>query len=91
MNQIYFMFIVRLEAVIPPVPRSPEALDAKWLPEHVFPLADIWEPMRHFDMSEMFERVRAGRFEFYQRTDDFNRVISEHGSVRYLRIGRAKT
>jgi ADP-ribose pyrophosphatase YjhB (NUDIX family) len=90
-NQVYLAFIARLDVMAEPTPCAPEALDARWFPQHAFPLSDIWEPMLHFNMTEMFERVRAGRFEFYQRTDDFDRVISEREQVRYLRRTRAKS
>jgi ADP-ribose pyrophosphatase YjhB (NUDIX family) len=89
-NQVYLMFIAYLDVRVEPVPAPPEALDARWFPESAFPLEDIWEPISHFNMAELFERVRAGRFEYYQRTDDFHRVISEHQQVRYLRRGRVK-
>jgi ADP-ribose pyrophosphatase YjhB (NUDIX family) len=89
-NQIYLMFIAYLDVMALPAPHSPEALDACWFPESAFPMPDIWEPISHFNMAELFERVRVGRFEFYQRTDDFHRVISERQQVRYLRRGRTK-
>jgi ADP-ribose pyrophosphatase YjhB (NUDIX family) len=87
-NQIYLMFIAYADAITPPLPRAPEALDARWFPQSAFPMPDIWDPISHFDMTELFDRVRLGRFEYYQRTDDFHRVISEHQEIRYLR--RAK-
>ena len=84
-NQIHLMYITQLETRVPLQPQAPEALDARWFPETAFPLADIWEPIARFEMSQLFERVSAGRFEFYQRTDEFHRVISEKQQVRYLR------
>jgi ADP-ribose pyrophosphatase YjhB (NUDIX family) len=89
-NQVYLMFIAYLDVRVEPMPAAPEALDARWFPESAFPLQDIWEPISHFNMAELFGRVRAGRFEYYQRTDDFHRVISERQQVRYLRRGRVK-
>jgi ADP-ribose pyrophosphatase YjhB (NUDIX family) len=89
-NQVYLMFIAYLDVTVQPAPRPPEALDARWFPESAFPLPEIWEPISHFNMAELFERVRAGRFEYYQRTDDFHRVISERQQVRYLRRDRGK-
>jgi ADP-ribose pyrophosphatase YjhB (NUDIX family) len=89
-NQVYLMFIAYLDAMVLPAPRPPEALDARWFPETAFPMRDIWEPISHFNMAELFERVRVGRFEYYQRTDDFHRVISERQQIRYLRRGPVK-
>jgi ADP-ribose pyrophosphatase YjhB (NUDIX family) len=84
-NQFYLAFIVRLDTRVNLRPTAPEALDAQWFPRTAFPLADIWDPMLRFDMSEMFGRARSNRFEFYQGTEDFNRVISQDDQVRYLR------
>jgi 8-oxo-dGTP diphosphatase len=87
-NQIHLIFIARLDSIIAPQPAAPEALDARWFPQNAFPLKDIWEPISRFNMDLMFERVRAGRFEYYQRTDDFHRVISEREEITYLRRGK---
>jgi hypothetical protein len=84
-NQIHLMFIAQLDTRAQLQPKAPEAVDARWFPETAFPLAEVWEPIARFEMSELFDRVRAGRFEFYQRTDEFHRVISEKQQVRYLR------
>lgn len=89
-NQIHLMFIAYSDDMALPVPRPPEALDARWFPQSAFPMPDIWEPISNFDMTELFERVRLGRFEYYQRTDDFHRLIYEHQQIRYLRRGRVK-
>jgi ADP-ribose pyrophosphatase YjhB (NUDIX family) len=84
-NQVYIMYITKLEKMLPLSPALPEALDARWFSEKDFPLPEAWEPFARFDMTELFERVRAGRFEYYQRTDEWHRVISERGQVRYIR------
>lgn len=84
-NQVHLMFIAQLDGRVELEPNAPEALDARWFPETAFPLPATWEPIARFNMSELFERVRAGRFEFYQRTDEFHRVISAGQAVRYLR------
>jgi ADP-ribose pyrophosphatase YjhB (NUDIX family) len=84
-NQVYFSFLVRLDGIVALRACAPEALDARWFPEQAFPLSDIWEPFAEFDMSILFDRMRAGRFEFYQRTDDFVRVFSERERITYLR------
>lgn len=89
-NQVYLMFIAYLDVMVPPTPNAPEAIDARWYPRSAFPLSDIWEPISHVDMSQLFERVRRRRFEYHQRTDDFHRIVSEGETVRYLRRGPLK-
>jgi 8-oxo-dGTP diphosphatase len=85
MNQLYIMFLVRLERLEALTPRAPEALDARWYPRNAFPLRDIWEPFERFDMAALFDRVSRRRFEYYQRTDGFIRVISGDEEITYLR------
>jgi hypothetical protein len=70
--------------MVEPRPRAPEALDARWFPEQAFPMKEIWEPSFDFDMVAVFERLRAGRFEFFQRTDQFLRMISDGQRVTYI-------
>jgi 8-oxo-dGTP pyrophosphatase MutT (NUDIX family) len=86
-NQIYLTFLVRLDALIEPHAQAPEALEARWFPEKAFPLSDIWPPLSKVDMSVHFDRLRAGRFEFYQRTDEVVRLFSEGECFTYLRKG----
>jgi ADP-ribose pyrophosphatase YjhB (NUDIX family) len=83
-NQVYVAFLARLNSRSMPVPRAPEALDARWFPETAFPLGDIWAPSYEFDMQAVFARLRAGRFEFYQRTENFLRLISDGERITYL-------
>jgi ADP-ribose pyrophosphatase YjhB (NUDIX family) len=84
-NQVYLMFLVKLGVMQRLQPMLPEAMDARWVRRGDFPLADIWEPFTGFDMAPLFDRVKAGRFEYYQRTDDFIRTISACDDVHYLR------
>ena len=84
-NQVYIMYIARLGTMLPLSPAAPEALDARWFPESAFPLNEVWEPFTRYNMAELFERVRTGRFEYHQRTDEWHRVISEGEQVRYVR------
>lgn len=84
-NQIYITFLARLDTLVTPHAYAPEALEARWFPEHAFPLSGIWPPLAKVDMAVHFERLRAGRFEFYQRTDEFVRIISEGERLTYLR------
>jgi ADP-ribose pyrophosphatase YjhB (NUDIX family) len=80
-NQVYLMFLVKLGVMQHPHPMLPD----RWVRRSDFPLADIWEPFIGFDMEPLFARVRAGRFEYYQRTDDFIRSVSAGDDVHYLR------
>lgn len=88
LNQIHITFLARLDSLVIPHAQPPEALEARWFPEHAFPLHDIWPPLAKVDMAVHFDRLRAGRFEFYQRTDDFTRMISDGERVTYVRKGR---
>ncbi len=83
-NQVYIAYLCRLDAMQTPAPRAPEAVDARWFPEHAFPIRDIWQPSYEFDMKAVFARLRSGRFEFYQRTESYLRVISEGERITYL-------
>jgi len=83
-NQVYLAFLARLDTMVAPQAHPPEALDARWFPEHAFPMSDIWAPSYQFDMGAVFDRIRAGRFEFYQRTDEFLRVITDREEITYL-------
>jgi ADP-ribose pyrophosphatase YjhB (NUDIX family) len=87
-NQIYLTFLARLDTLIVPHAYAPEALEARWFPERAFPLSDIWPPLSKVEMAVHFDRLRAGRFEFYQRTDEFVRIISDGERITYLRKGR---
>jgi 8-oxo-dGTP diphosphatase len=83
-NQIYIAYLAQLESIVPPRPQAPEALEARWFPERAFPLPDIWAPSQGFDMRQIFSRLRAGRVECYQRTEDYLRLISGSGQLTYL-------
>jgi ADP-ribose pyrophosphatase YjhB (NUDIX family) len=84
MNQVCLCFIAMLERVLPLTPRPPEVLEARWFLEHEYPKAEIWDPAANFDVARLYDRVRTGRFDFYQRTDDAFRVISDGTQITYL-------
>jgi len=84
LNQVHMVFLTVLDAPIPLHPALPEVQDARWFPEQEYPAEDMWEPAIGFDIGRIFERVRTGRFEFYQQTDDALRVIGVDSSIRYL-------
>jgi ADP-ribose pyrophosphatase YjhB (NUDIX family) len=85
MNQLYLMFIVKLQQKQLLRPAAPEAIAARWLAEREFPLHGLWEPFAGFDMSLLFERARTDVFGYFQRTDDFIRLWCNTEPVRYLR------
>jgi ADP-ribose pyrophosphatase YjhB (NUDIX family) len=84
MNQVCLCFISVLERVVPLTPRPPEALEARWFLEHEYPKPEIWSPAANFDIARLYDRVRTGRFDFYQRTDDAFRIISDGTQITDL-------
>jgi 8-oxo-dGTP diphosphatase len=83
-NQVYVSYVARLDAMQTPQPCAPEALAARWFAEEAFPMSDIWAPSQGFDIRALFARLKSGRFEFYQRTEDYLRVIGESERITYL-------
>jgi ADP-ribose pyrophosphatase YjhB (NUDIX family) len=90
-SQIYLTFLARLPNLTIPHAYAPEALEARWFPQQAFPLPDIWPPLAKVDMTVHFERVRAGRFEFYQCTDEIVRHFSASECLTYPRKGLGST
>jgi ADP-ribose pyrophosphatase YjhB (NUDIX family) len=84
MNQVCLCFISMLERVVPLTPRPPEALEARWFLEHEYPQSEMWSPAANFDIARLYDRVRTRRFDFYQRTDDAFRIISDGTQITYL-------
>ena len=84
LNQVCLCFIAMLERIVPLTPCPPEALEARWFLEHEYPKSEIWGPAANFDIARLFDRVRTGRFDFYQRTDDAFRIISDGTQITYL-------
>jgi ADP-ribose pyrophosphatase YjhB (NUDIX family) len=84
LNQVYVTFIVCMDTRIPLHPSFPEALEAKWFSEAEFPASEMWGGTGRFDVGAIFERVRRRRFELYQQSDDFLRVIASDGTISYL-------
>jgi hypothetical protein len=77
-------FVAILERVVPLTPHPPEALEARWFLEHEYPKSDIWGPAAKFPIARLYDCVRTGRFEFYQRTEDCFRVISDGRQITNL-------
>jgi 8-oxo-dGTP diphosphatase len=84
MNQVYVTFLARLKSLVSANPVPPEALEAQWFSETEFPVAELWGGAGRFDIRRIFERVRNNRFELYQQSEDFLRVIDEVGNIAYL-------
>jgi ADP-ribose pyrophosphatase YjhB (NUDIX family) len=84
MNQVHMAFLAVVDAPIPLHPSLPEVQDARWFLEPDYPTEGMWSPAIGFDIGRLFDRVRTGRFEFYQQTEDTLRVISADSCVHYL-------
>ena len=84
LNQVHMAFLTILDTPTPLHPSLPEVQEARWFPECDYPTEGMWEPAIGFDIGRLFDRVRTGRFEFYQQTDDSLRVISVDSSIHYL-------
>ncbi|MET0660954.1 MAG: NUDIX hydrolase [Steroidobacteraceae bacterium] len=83
LNQVYMVFVAKLDRAVPPTPALPEALEARWFLRTELP-ADIWEPAASFDVERTFNCALQGGFDFYQQTSDSLRVISGTGQIEYL-------
>ncbi|HEY3659536.1 MAG TPA: NUDIX domain-containing protein [Steroidobacteraceae bacterium] len=83
-NQVHIGFLAVLDAPLIPRPALPEVQDCRWFPEEKYPTEGMWEPAIGFDVARVFDRVRTGRFEFYQLTDCALRVIGADSFVDYL-------
>ncbi len=84
MNQVHMAFLAVVDAPIPLHPSLPEVQDARWFLEQDYPTESMWGPALGFDIGRLFDRVRTGRFEFYQQTEDTLRVITADSCVHYL-------
>jgi len=85
LSQVYVIFLAVLDRAVTLDPKLPEALDAGWFAEHNYPLEEVWAPARGFDMGRVFERVRTGRVDFYQLSEDWMRVLTNSdGKIDYL-------
>jgi len=83
-NQVHVSFLAILPQPTPLQPALPEALDARWFAESEYPKSDVWDPAHTFNIRRFYERVRSGRFDFYQRFDDALRIISVDSRIEYL-------
>lgn len=83
-QQVCIVFLAHLDRRVPLRTAPPEVVEAAWFKEEDYPGEHIWEPGSHFDAKQIYEQVRLRRFDFYQQSDDFFRVIGTGLSVRYL-------
>jgi ADP-ribose pyrophosphatase YjhB (NUDIX family) len=83
-QQLCVVFLAQLDRRVPLRIAPPEVLEAAWFKEEDYPGEHIWDPGSHFDAKQIYEQVRIGRFDFYQQSESFFRVISTGLSVRYL-------
>jgi ADP-ribose pyrophosphatase YjhB (NUDIX family) len=83
-DQVHVAFLAFLDQPQPLNPAPPEALDARWFSEQAYPFNETWDPALAFNIAKFYDRVRTGRFDFYQRTDDALRIISVNSSIEYL-------
>ena len=73
MNQVYFTFLAVLDRMRTPKASPPEALDARWFALDDYPNTAMWVTAVGFDIAEIFEQVRTGRFYFHQWTSEWVR------------------
>jgi ADP-ribose pyrophosphatase YjhB (NUDIX family) len=83
-NQVYHIFIARLAEIVPASAVPPESLEVGWFSERDLASLEIWDPGADVDTDLLFDGVRTGRFDFYQQNDEFSRVITERGRIKYL-------
>jgi 8-oxo-dGTP diphosphatase len=84
MNQVHIAFLAVLDAPTILRPSLPEVQEARWFLEKDYPTESMWEPAIGFDIGRLFDRVRTGRFEFYQQTGNALRVIGADSAIGYL-------
>lgn len=84
LRQVYVCYLAILDVERPLRPCLPESLDARWFAAAEFPTSDMWEPGIGCDVGRVYERARAGNFEFYQRSDDYMRVFNGRCEMQYV-------
>ena len=86
LNQVHHVFVVYLPepAAVAPVP--PESLDVRWFSEAdcVRADAEFWEPGTHVDYTTLFRILGGGRCDLFQWNEDYQRIITADGQVRYV-------
>ena len=84
MNQVHCLFIARLERCLPISPHPPESLEARWCLRSDLAKQSLWQPAYEFDMDLIYSCGTSDRFDFYQRTADWMRVITDGTKIRQV-------
>ena len=84
MNQVHCLFIARLERCLPISPHPPESLEARWCLHSELKEQSLWQPAYEFDMDLIYSCGTSDRFDFYQRTADWMRVITDGTKIRQV-------
>jgi 8-oxo-dGTP diphosphatase len=84
MNQVHCLFIARLERCLPISPHPPESLEARWCLRSDLSEQSLWQPACEFDMDLIYSCGASDRFDFYQRTADWMRVITDGTQIRQV-------
>lgn len=77
MNQVYTMFLTKLDRAHNLSPRVPEIADAGWFTEADYKGLDLWRPASGFDIGQVYARVRDGRFGFYRQDERSLRLYTD--------------
>jgi len=84
MNQVHSLFIARLQRCLPLMPHPPESLEARWCLRSELKEQSLWQPAYEFDMDLIYSCGTSDRFDFYQRTADWMRVITDGTTIRQV-------
>ena len=84
MNQVHCLFIARLERCWPISAHPPESLEARWCLRTELKEQSLWQPAYEFDMDLIYSCGTSDRFDFYQRTADWMRVITDGTKIRQV-------
>jgi len=75
LNQVHMLFLALLTDPLEVRASPPEGLDAAWFSLRDFPFEDVWEPLKSVDVSLVYQYVKDGRFFFFQRFNEYHRVV----------------
>ena len=83
-NQVHFVFVAKLARKMRLRSASPEVLEAGWYLRHEIPMQELWAPAYEFDVDLIFARGNGERFDYYQRTEESTRMISDGGRITHI-------
>jgi ADP-ribose pyrophosphatase YjhB (NUDIX family) len=84
LNQVHIAFLVQLEKRLPLRAQPPEVIDAGWFRRDELADVELWPPAHDFDIDLIFARGAGRRFDFYQRTDESMRMITEGTRFQHI-------